>query len=61
MNHAAGSGSSGLKIIREPDRNSATKAGIDELRKSGASERLLKHAERALDRVPHRPARQPPS
>jgi hypothetical protein len=49
----------GLKIIREPSRNEVTKAGVDELRRRGASERLLKHAERALGRTPDRVADHP--
>jgi hypothetical protein len=51
----------GLKIIREPTRNNVTKAGLDELREAGASERLLKHAERALSRTSDRDPERPPN
>lgn len=48
MKSVEGVNPSGLKIIREPGRNLVTKTGVDELRNSGASERLLEHAMRAL-------------
>jgi hypothetical protein len=51
----------GLKIIREPSRNNVTRAGVEELREAGASERLLKHAERALSRTPDRDPVRPPN